>query len=80
VLGPEVRLIDSGKEAALDVAGTLERLGLLNRSEGSPRRRFTVSDMPLRFRTVGQRFLGDLIASVEEVEVDGRLEGAPAPA
>ena len=80
VLGPDVKLIDSGKEAALDVARTLDRLGLLNRSREPARRRFTVSDMPLRFRTVGQRFLGELIASVEEVEVDGRLEGAHAPA
>jgi glutamate racemase len=80
VLGPGVRLIDSGKEAALDVARTLARLGLLRRTGGPPRLRFTVSDMPLRFRTVGQRFLGEMIASVEVVEVDGRLERAAAPA
>jgi glutamate racemase len=83
VLGPGVRLIDSGEEAALDVAGTLERHGLLCEESLEPTRRFTVSDMPVRFRTVGQRFLGNLIGSVEEVVVEGRLGGvnaAPPPA
>jgi glutamate racemase len=73
VLGPGVRLIDSGEEAALEVAETLERHGLLAEGSPAPTRRFTVSDMPLRFRTVGQRFLGNLIGAVEEVVVEGRL-------
>jgi glutamate racemase len=73
VLGPDVRLIDSGEEAAVDVSETLERHGLLCDAEATPARRFTVSDMPLRFRSVGQRFLGNLIGAVEEVVVEGRL-------
>ena len=47
--------------------------GLLCDAEATPARRFTVSDMPLRFRSVGQRFLGNLIGAVEEVVVEGRL-------
>jgi glutamate racemase len=79
VLGARVRLIDSGEEAALEVADTLERYCLLCDRRAAPTRRFTVSDMPLRFRTVGKRFLGDLIGRVEEVVVDGRL-GVTTPA
>jgi len=79
VLGPEVRLIDSGEETAEEVALRLGEGGLLNRSGEIPVRRFTVSDLPLRFRTVGRRFVGDLIQSVEEVAVEGCLEEADAP-
>jgi glutamate racemase len=74
VLGDGIKLIDSGQEAALDVCHTLQRLELLNRGDGAPYRRFIVSDMPLRFRTVGQRFLGDLIGPVEQAHVEGCLE------
>jgi glutamate racemase len=76
VLGPEVRLIDSGEEAAREVEERLGEEGLLNPGRVPARRRFTVSDMPLRFRTLGRRFLGDLIEVVEEVEVEGRLDEA----
>jgi len=76
VLGPGVRLIDSAEETALDVAGRVAELGLLRTSRGSPLRRFLVSDLPLRFRTVGRRFVGDLIGSVEEVDVEGCLAEA----
>jgi len=75
VMGDDVRLIDSAREAALDVASRLEDAALLNGAGDvtDPVRRFTVSDLPLRFRTVGRRFVGDLIGSVEEVVVEGRL-------
>jgi glutamate racemase len=78
LLGPGVRLIDSGEEAAAEVAATLHRHGLLRRGAEPATRRFTVSDMPLRFRSIGRRFLGELMGSVEEVEVEGCL-GAAAP-
>lgn len=78
LLGAEVRLIDSGEEAAVEVESTLRVQGLLHPGGSAPVRRFTVSDMPLRFRTFGRRFLGDLIEGVEEVEVEGRLE-SPSP-
>ena len=31
-------------------------------------------DLPLRFRAVGRLLVGDMIESVERVEVEGRLE------
>ena len=72
-LGPGVRLIDSAAETAQDVALLLENSGLLNASGEPPLRRFTVSDLPLRFRSVGRRFVGELIAAVEEVDVESCL-------
>lgn len=73
IMGPDVRLIDSGHETAIDVARILEAEGLLASGETPPVRRFTASDLPLRFRTVGRRFIGDILESVERVSVDGRL-------
>ncbi len=75
VMGPDVRLIDAGEETALEVAAVLEEEGLLNPGDREPVRQFTVSDLPLRFRTVGRVFVGDLIGVVERVNVEGCLEG-----
>jgi glutamate racemase len=75
VMGAGVRLIDSGEETALEVARLLGERGLHGSKEPATRR-FTVSDLPLRFRSVGRRFVGDLIGSVEEVDVERCLSEA----
>lgn len=74
VMGPAVRLIDSGEETALDVARVLSERGLLAAVDQAPVRRFTVTDLPLRFRTVGRLLVGDMIETVEHVVVEGNLE------
>lgn len=74
VMGPAVRLIDSGEETALDVARVLSERGLLASADRAPVRRFTVTDLPLRFRTVGRLLVGDMIEAVEHVVVEGNLE------
>lgn len=40
-------------------------------SAGNPHYTFVASDSPLRFREVGRRLAGDLVAAVEHVDVDG---------
>ncbi len=66
VMGPEVRLIDSAQETAVEVAGTLERLGLA--ADGDrPTHRFAVSDDEARFLQVGSRFIGDRLDRAEVV-------------
>jgi glutamate racemase len=64
VLGPEVALIDSAEETALQTAAVL-REQRLAASHQSPRHRFVASDDPLMFLQLGQRFLGAAIESVE---------------
>ena len=76
VMGPAVRLIDSGEETALEVARVLQERDLLTPSELPPTLQFTVSDLPLRFRRVGRLLLGETIESVERVEIEGCLERA----
>ncbi len=60
IVGPEVRLVDSGAEAALVTAGMLRRRGLLAgpRAGDDPGHRFFVSDQRLDFERVARGFLG----------------------
>jgi glutamate racemase len=64
VVGPEVRLIDSAEETALDTRRMLAQhsLGAVS-GEGSYR--FVASDDQQQFLTLGQRFFGDTIERVE---------------
>lgn len=66
ILGPEVALIDSAEETALETASVLREQGILAPdSEAEPLHRFVASDDPLMFLQLGQRFLGGAIESVE---------------
>lgn len=79
VLGADVALIDSAKQAALEVKKILAAEGLLNKGRrGSPRRnggegrsrhRFFVSDNPEWFSGLAKRFLGNSPKNVRKVNV-----------
>jgi glutamate racemase len=67
VMGPGVRLIDSGEETARAVASALRERGL-EAPDGAPAaHRFAVSDDEARFRQVGARFIGDRLSRAEVV-------------
>ena len=70
-LGPNVQLVDSARETALEVARTLEQERLLRSAGTPPEHQFVASDSPMRFREVGRRFLGGKILDVEKVDVEG---------
>jgi glutamate racemase len=65
LMGDGVRLVDSAEETAKAVAGLLEAGDGLADGEGALN--CFVSDLPLRFRQVGERFLGHGIDSVSLV-------------
>ncbi|MDX9698540.1 MAG: glutamate racemase [Rhodocyclaceae bacterium] len=70
IAGPAVRLVDSALTVAESAAQTLQSLGLANqggRADG-PGYRFVVTDIPLRFQTIGERFLGRSLGQVERVD------------
>jgi len=67
VMGPEVRLIDSGEETARVVASVLRERGLEAPEGGSAEHRFVVSDDEARFRQVGARFIGERLGRAEVV-------------
>lgn len=63
---PHIELVDSSTTTAEAVAQSLQQANLLNDSNLSPDYRFYVSDIPLRFQTIGERFLG---RSLEQIEM-----------
>jgi glutamate racemase len=71
VMGPAVLLVDSATETAVDVAAALDRLGLRRPAGEPPVHAFAASDAPLRFRDVGRTFVGDVLRTVEHVDVEG---------
>lgn len=71
IMGPQVTLINSGREAALRTSSILRQNGLLNprKSEGS--REFFVSDTVDNFSSVAEMFLGcNIGANVTHIDID----------
>jgi len=70
IMGEGVRLVDSAEETAREVARELEARDLLAPEKAEGGLAAFVSDLPLRFRQVGELFLGEAIADLNLV--DGR--------
>ncbi|MAT40183.1 MAG: glutamate racemase [Ectothiorhodospiraceae bacterium] len=69
VMGEEVALIDSGEAAADEVIELLTEEDLLNPSTMAPRREFMVSDVPQKFKQLGDIFLGKTLERVTRVQI-----------
>jgi glutamate racemase len=69
IVGANVRLIDSAEAMAEIAADLIHRENLGNTSRQSPDYLFYVSDVPYRFQTIGERFLGRTLARVEMVRL-----------
>jgi glutamate racemase len=67
VMGAEVRLIDSAQETARALERTLVEAGLEAPPGRAASHRFAVSDDPVRFQSVGARFLGGRLGHAEVV-------------
>jgi glutamate racemase len=67
VIGKNVALVDSGEAAALEVEEMLEAHSLLNDSGTEPRYDFFVSDVPQKFKMLGEIFLGKKGLTVTKV-------------
>ena len=63
---PQIELVDSSTTTAEATAQALAAANLLNTQTAAPDYRFYVSDIPLRFQTIGERFLG---RSLEQIEM-----------
>ena len=68
VAGPNVRLIDSAQAMAERAAILLKEQQLGNPNRGAPRYEYFVTDVPVRFQTIGERFLGRTLANVHVVK------------
>jgi glutamate racemase len=67
VMGRDVVLIESDKEAAIDVFSELTRRDLFRPRDLPPQHRFLSSGDPKQFEELGHRFLGPEITKVEEL-------------
>jgi glutamate racemase len=68
VAGGAVVLVDSAETTAAQTAALLSRLRQLNPGHVAPVHQFYVTDVPQRFRAVGERFLGQPLADVQVVK------------
>jgi len=68
VMGNSVQLVDSTVATADQAGALLARLGLLNPGIVTSAHQFYVTDVPQRFRAVGERFLGQPLAAVEVIK------------
>ena len=68
VAGKNVNLIDSAEAMAEQVAGLLADKNLAHPGPAEPRYDFYVTDVPLRFQTIGERFLGRTLNNVHLVK------------
>ncbi len=68
VVGPEITLIDSAEATAVEVEKLLSRENLITSSNGVPRHEFYVSDLPHRFRELGERFFGEPLELVTKID------------
>lgn len=70
IVGPEVKLIDSGRETARAVQQLLLEKNLINNGAKAKADQFFVSDIPAKFEEVGSRFLGRPLENVQRVDLD----------
>jgi len=68
VAGDAVNLVDSAETMAEHAAALLNDSSLATRHRAAPVYEFYVTDVPLRFQTIGERFLGRTLADVHMVK------------
>ena len=68
VVGPDITLVDSAEAMAEQTAALLTDLNLHNPDRTAPEYHFWVTDVPLRFQTIGERFLGRSLSNVHVVQ------------
>ena len=66
IMGEDVVLIDSAKQAAIEVKNILSKEDLLNKN-GKGKHEFFVSDNPEWFSSLAERFLGSPVRNVKKV-------------
>lgn len=70
VMGDDVKLIDSGMAASLEVEDYLNGRGVRNDSNQLGTHKFYVSDLPTKFKLVAERFLGTEVKHIEKIDID----------
>ena len=69
ILGPGIHLVDSAEAMAVIAAQLLTEKKLANPLRIPPQYHFFVTDVPYRFQTIGERFLGRTLSHVDLVKL-----------
>lgn len=69
IMGKDVKLIDSAEAMADIAADLIDNQKIANKNGSPPDYVFYVSDVPYRFQTIGERFLGRTLGRVELVSL-----------
>ncbi|NSW87087.1 MAG: glutamate racemase [Syntrophobacteraceae bacterium] len=69
VAGEGITLVDSAEAMAEQTAQVLQETGLWNPRRQPPEYRYYVTDVPLRFQGIGERFLGRALCDVRVVKL-----------
>ncbi len=64
IMGPGVKLIDSAKELAISVKQLMDKEGIACKRKTKGKARFYLSDKPYRFKSTGEKFLGQEMSHV----------------
>ncbi len=69
IVGRKVKLIDSAQAMADIASALIDKQNIANKDSHKPDYLFCVSDVPYRFQTIGERFLGRTLGRVELVRL-----------
>jgi len=69
IVGAAMKLVDSAEAMADITAGLLQQQGLANPLRIPPEYRYCVSDVPFRFQTIAERFLGRSLGRIDVVKL-----------
>lgn len=69
VVGNRMQLVDSALAIAEQTAELLQETGLTNNTRGVPNYHSYVTDLPVKFQTIGERFLGRSLTKIELVHL-----------
>jgi glutamate racemase len=75
VVGNDVALIDSGSAASDEVENYLNGRGIKNTSNNLGFHEYYVSDVPKKFKTIAERFLGKEIENINKVDLEELIKG-----
>ena len=68
ILGNKIRLVDSAQTITEETGKLLSKKNIRNGQQKPPKYRYYVTDVPIRFRGIGERFLGRTLANVNVVK------------
>jgi len=75
IVGKNVTLIDSGSAASSEVENYLNGRGIKNTSNDLGFHEYYVSDVPKKFKTIAERFLGKEIENIHKVDLEELIGG-----